>query len=269
MQDDFVGLMKCYACGKDAHIVIHKKLQSVAHLHGKTAPGVFCASCSSLLQDGNTILISARKRTSETEEPYRTGNMCVLTPQGARRLFKDHGKIPPMAFIEDDLWEQLGLPKADEDHTDPLTAESGQPTAVCNVCGTRRPVNTTWRETPDKKTIKAWCMTCKQANAEVGMTEHALDLDTSYVKPNEEDVVSEGSSGANTNSASLPDSTESVSANVDSNPDHGPRGHGDGLVESSEQGDQHSVSEGSGSDRLESSSGGDRDPAAVDGDRGS
>lgn len=265
MQDDFVGLMKCYACGKEAQIVIHKKFQSVAHLHGKTAPGVFCSSCADLMKVGNTILISARKRTSETEEPYRTGNMCVMTPQGARRLFKNQDRIPPIAFIEDDLWDQLGLPKADEDHTDPWKAESGQPTAVCSVCGTRRAVNPAWRETPEKKTIRAWCMTCKQADPSSGMTEHALDLNTPYVKTIVEDPVSEGSCVSDIRSKEVSDQTQTVPNPVDPDRCGQSRGHGISPVESEKQAARSSDLPGSGSGGLESSGRSDRDLAAGDG----
>ena len=101
----------CFYCGKEKNeIVLLGRLPN-----DKEAPkhGVIdrtpCAECIEYMKKG-IILISVRKGESG-DNPYRTGGWVVIKEEAATRMFGDHLKESRVAFVDDETWEKLGLPK--------------------------------------------------------------------------------------------------------------------------------------------------------------
>lgn len=70
-----------------------------------------CDQCKALMKRG-IILISVRNGKQDPDNPYRTGAWVVIKEEAAAKIFTD-----PMvfqvraAFIEDELWDKLHLPR--------------------------------------------------------------------------------------------------------------------------------------------------------------
>lgn len=175
MDNNFVAMAKCFACGDSAHILIHTRFHNIQEVHNKVDPRhPFCQQCADMMKAGNSILISVRDG-EKGENPYRTGRLCVMTPQGTSRLFK--GKAPPLAFIEDALWDQLGLPKQDDDHSHPNEAKDHWIRAVCEKCGTVRGLRPEWRHAKQHSIIQARCLTCQpDQSGDYQLFPHKIDL---------------------------------------------------------------------------------------------
>ena len=186
MDNNFVAMAKCFACGNDAHILIHTRFRNIQEAHNKVDPHhPFCQQCADMMKAGNTILLSVRDG-EKGENPYRTGRMCVMTPQGTARLFK--GPPPTLAFVEDTMWANLGLPNQDDDHSDPRAATEGWIAATCEKCGTMRGVRPEWRTAKQHSIIQARCRTCQpeQTDDSYELFPHKIDLYISHVRKKEE-----------------------------------------------------------------------------------
>lgn len=164
------------------------------------------------MKAGNTILISVRDG-EKGDNPYRTGRLCVMTSQGSSRLFK--GKAPPLAFIEDTLWAQLGLPNQDDDHSDPNEANEHWIKATCEKCGTVRGLRPEWRSAKQHSIIQARCRTCQpdQHGTEYDLFPHKLDLYASFKTKTEEAPPQApeggtGSPGVSDQSAASPEAVD-------------------------------------------------------------
>lgn len=74
-----------------------------------------CAKCKEYMSQG-IILISVDEKLSEPSNPYRTGAWIVLREDALRRMLSP-GKLLDdickvrVAFIPDDAWDKLGLPR--------------------------------------------------------------------------------------------------------------------------------------------------------------
>lgn len=81
-----------------------------------------CPECKGFMEQG-VILISVREPKNEEEEcnPYRTGGWVVVKEEFIKRVVQpeDHAKAickKRVAFIPDEAWNALGLPKAVREH---------------------------------------------------------------------------------------------------------------------------------------------------------
>jgi hypothetical protein len=74
-----------------------------------------CDKCTALMEQG-VIFISTRTGEEQSDNPYRTGGWCVLKEDAVRRLIANeellnHVLKARMAFIHDDTWDAIGLPR--------------------------------------------------------------------------------------------------------------------------------------------------------------
>jgi hypothetical protein len=119
----------CFICGKDDGTIVlpgvmHRKDdRGVVIEHDVEAPHRACWSrepcpnCKGLMQEG-IILISVDPKRSESEQdPYRSGGWCVVTESYVKRIFTIHDAVlrARMAFIEDEVWDKLGLPRGTDE----------------------------------------------------------------------------------------------------------------------------------------------------------
>lgn len=185
MSNDFVGKTKCLVCGGIANLLINKRLRPIPEeINDKVDPRhPFCSECENTMKTG-TFLISVRDGEGKTEEsaknPYRTGRICVMRAEAAERMC---GKPrPPIVYIEDTRWKEMGLPEGDEDHTHPDEAKERWISATCQKCGTERGVRPDWHDKPQHSVIRTRCITCDpgQTTTTYEMFPHTLDKYKTY-----------------------------------------------------------------------------------------
>jgi hypothetical protein len=101
----------CFLCGGDKNeIIIPGMLKGDAEAPHKAAWNKEpCDKCKEYMNIG-VMLISVKNKTDQ-ENPYRTGRIVVIKADAAERIFGDSIKNQRAAFIEDELWDKLGLPK--------------------------------------------------------------------------------------------------------------------------------------------------------------
>jgi hypothetical protein len=118
-------LSTCFFCGKDKDEIIltgisGKRMRMAAGAHPDARSLCFnkepCDECKEFMKQG-IILISAKKG-SDSENPYRTGNWCVVTEEAAKKIFGDDSVAlkSRAAFVEDEMWDNMGLPRENIDN---------------------------------------------------------------------------------------------------------------------------------------------------------
>lgn len=107
------SIIQCFFCLESKGIALCGRLPG-----DKEAPREVCVDkepcdkCKKHMESG-VMMISVRDGESG-DNPYRTGNMAVVSDDGFRRVF--HGAAADAAlrarvcFIPDSVWKQLGLP---------------------------------------------------------------------------------------------------------------------------------------------------------------
>jgi hypothetical protein len=97
----------CYFCGKEKNELVllgnSYKEQAPKNLVINKEP---CNTCKDYMNKG-TLLISVKDNTDH-DNPYRTGKLCVITKDAAKRILNIDSNV---AFIEDSVWERIGLPE--------------------------------------------------------------------------------------------------------------------------------------------------------------
>jgi hypothetical protein len=110
-----VALTKCFFCGENDRIVINTRLterhaEAVDNMDGKVIDHEPCQKCKDLMKKG--VMFISVKDGESGDNPYRTGKICVIVDDAIRRMLKDPSEVlrKRMAFIEETLWQRLGLP---------------------------------------------------------------------------------------------------------------------------------------------------------------
>lgn len=67
-----------------------------------------CDNCKALMDRG-ILLISVKPGTERN--PYRTGAICVIKEEAAKRIFGDAIGKSRAAFVDDEAWDKIGLPR--------------------------------------------------------------------------------------------------------------------------------------------------------------
>lgn len=135
------GLEQCFICGEAKGVILWGKLKTStreALRKGGTpasnsgeAPQMMCLDkepcqkCHEHMKMG-IILISVREPQNEDEEknPYRTGGWVVVKEDLIRRAvkppeFADNILKKRMAFVPDDVWDWLKLPRGERKANEP------------------------------------------------------------------------------------------------------------------------------------------------------
>ena len=116
-----VGLIKCFFCGKDKGLVMNTRLtkgcaEEIKKMHGHAIDREPCDECKALMKQG--IMFISVKDGESGNNPYRTGNMCVIKDEAVKNFISpdmfEQVKKSRVAFIEDSVWDMIGLPKKQE-----------------------------------------------------------------------------------------------------------------------------------------------------------
>lgn len=101
----------CFFCGKEKNeIILAGRLSGDVEAPRKAVWDMNpCATCSEYMKMG-IILISVKDGTDK-ENPYRTGGWVVIKEDAAKNIFGDYVLQKRVAFVEDDAWEKIGLPR--------------------------------------------------------------------------------------------------------------------------------------------------------------
>ena len=115
----------CFICGKDDGTVVlpgvlHRKDdRGVVIEHDVEAPRRACWSkepcpnCKGLMQEGVVLISVDPKKSDNKEDPYRSGGWVVVSEAYVKRIFNVHDVLlrVRMGFLEDEVWDKLGLPR--------------------------------------------------------------------------------------------------------------------------------------------------------------
>lgn len=104
----------CFFCGKEKNEIVlpgmlKGDVEAPMHAVWNTEP---CDECRSYMEQG-IILISVKDGTDK-KNPYRTGGWVVIKEDAARNIFGDGVVESRMAFVEDEAWDKIGLPRNEE-----------------------------------------------------------------------------------------------------------------------------------------------------------
>lgn len=124
------ALTCCFFCGKDTGLVLLGQIGSRMQraLADIITPGADpeaprkmvldrepCSDCEKLMELGILLLSVDEERTTDRDNPYRTGGFAVVSEELIRRLFKEEFAErvckARMAFVPDKGWDSLGLPR--------------------------------------------------------------------------------------------------------------------------------------------------------------
>lgn len=77
-----------------------------------------CESCRGHMEAGIILISVDEKKTADKNNPYRTGGWCVIKDETIRRVvhpaeLRDTILKARMAFVPDEDWEMLGLPRGE------------------------------------------------------------------------------------------------------------------------------------------------------------
>ena len=113
------GLMQCFYCGEAYGVVLYGRLRG-----DEEAPRMTCLDrqpcpkCEGYMKQG-IILVSVKDDDAKTDNqnPYRTGGWVVMAEKWVKRVVKpqalvDHMLTARFAFVPDEAWDLLKLPRA-------------------------------------------------------------------------------------------------------------------------------------------------------------
>jgi hypothetical protein len=109
---------KCFFCNRDKKeiILFGRMKDDVEAPHGKVIDKEPCAECKKWMEQG-IILISVRDG-EEGDNPYRTGRWVVVKDEAIKRFnppeFVEEVLKKRIAFVPDQVWTMLGLPKGEK-----------------------------------------------------------------------------------------------------------------------------------------------------------
>jgi hypothetical protein len=101
----------CFFCGKEKNeIVLFGRLPNDVEAPKQGVVNYEpCTECLEYMKQG-IILISVKNGESGNN-PYRTGGWVVIKEAAAKELFGDHVGESRVAFLEDETWDKLNLPR--------------------------------------------------------------------------------------------------------------------------------------------------------------
>jgi hypothetical protein len=121
---------KCFVCGEDKGVVLFGLLspaQREAFIEagvggGAEAPREVtlnkepCTKCEEWMEQGVILISVDAEKTSDMQNPHRTGGWCVLTESAVKRMITDAELLEDilhrrMSYVPDDAWDMMNLPR--------------------------------------------------------------------------------------------------------------------------------------------------------------
>jgi len=116
---EYVALTKCWYCGGDNEVLIHRQLRSIKGMHDKVVNKTPCTNCEQHMKRGIILIgVIEAKSGGDVENPYRSGAFVVLTESAVARLIQPKALADAVikhrsAFIEHQALLDIGAIKQD------------------------------------------------------------------------------------------------------------------------------------------------------------
>lgn len=119
----------CFYCGQEkGDIVLPGRIRRKGTQEDVEAPrrAVWddepCAGCRAMMKQGIMMCEVDEARTTDINNPHRTGCMVVITDEAAERIFegefRDRILKTRFCFVPTDVWDRLGIPRENIDNRD-------------------------------------------------------------------------------------------------------------------------------------------------------
>lgn len=112
----------CIICGKTANseILIGRRLtkkedHKITDLHNQTIgfSEKPCEECQKLINQGIVLIGVIKEKTEDINNPYRSGHISVIKEEAFIKIFNQELPKKRIAFVEQEVGEQIGLWKID------------------------------------------------------------------------------------------------------------------------------------------------------------
>lgn len=128
------GMMNCFFCNEPKGIILWGKLTAKQKKHlqesgikeridGEAPHHLVidkdpCDKCKGYMEQGVILISVDEAKTDDPDNPYRTGNWCVIKDEAIRRMVQpeelaEHILEKRVAFVPDDAWAALSLPQGE------------------------------------------------------------------------------------------------------------------------------------------------------------
>lgn len=118
--NQYVALTKCFFCGEDNQIIMHRRFGDLSEIHGKIINMEPCSTCQEHMKKGVILLVIDEKKSpdkwweKQLPNPYRTGLMAVIKDEAIQRLFNPETadriiNKTRWSFISSEAANQIGL----------------------------------------------------------------------------------------------------------------------------------------------------------------
>lgn len=108
---------KCFFCLEDRGVVLFGRLKGDAE-----APRTVvlnkepCDNCRELMGRGIILISVDESKSEDRQNPWRSGGWCVVKDEAVRRMITTPELLDAvlekrMAFVPDDAWDKIGLPR--------------------------------------------------------------------------------------------------------------------------------------------------------------
>lgn len=113
------SLEQCFICGQNVGVVLFGQLKNDEKAPYRTCSGEPCDACKEHMKQGIVLISVDESKSPDTNNPYRTGGWVVVTEDFIKRIVSDSKVLKSMlkrrmAFLPDEVWNMLGLPRGDE-----------------------------------------------------------------------------------------------------------------------------------------------------------
>ena len=116
------ALTKCFFCGGAGNLLLcgnKRKVYEAAH--GKVVDMEPCGECKSLMKQGIFLIEVDESKSSDPQQPWRTGVQSVIKEEAFKRFPLDQELLEGilkarMTYVPIDAWDMLGLPREDIDN---------------------------------------------------------------------------------------------------------------------------------------------------------
>lgn len=111
------SVLVCFLCGGDAGVALLGRLKDDAEAPSRVCDREPCRECKSYMERGVILISVDESKTTDPQNPYRTGGWVVMKDVAIRRAFESPMREDILkarvAFLADDAWDQLGLPRGE------------------------------------------------------------------------------------------------------------------------------------------------------------
>ena len=111
------SLMQCFVCMEDVGVALLGQMKNDAEAPRRIClDHEPCDKCQAHMEQGIVLISVDENQSSDMQNPYRTGGWCVVREDFVQRVFSPPELVEQvlrkrMAFLPDDAWDMIGLPR--------------------------------------------------------------------------------------------------------------------------------------------------------------